>query len=92
MREWAEGMTSHTPLAEKVRIERVNCGPLQADLIRPAGGDPSRLIIYYHGGGFFLFSPPHLSRDHDQLCPRRRVGGAGAGLSFGSGKSGAGRP
>jgi hypothetical protein len=57
MREWAEGITSHTPLAEKVRIERVNCGPLQADLIRPAGGDPSRLIIYYHGGGFFLFSP-----------------------------------
>ena len=56
MREWAEGITSHTPLAEKVRIERVNCGPLQADLIRPAGRDPSRLIIYYHGGGFFLFS------------------------------------
>jgi acetyl esterase/lipase len=56
MREWAEGITSHTPLADKVKIDRVNAGPVEADLIVPAGGDPSRLIIYYHGGGFFLFS------------------------------------
>ena len=56
MRAWAEGITSHTPLAKNVRIERVNCGPCEADLILPEGGDPSRLIIYYHGGGFFFFS------------------------------------
>ena len=55
MRVWAEGITSHVPLAD-VRIERAKFGPCEGDLITPAGGDASRLIIYYHGGGFFLFS------------------------------------
>jgi epsilon-lactone hydrolase len=56
MRAWAEGITSHTPLAQKVRIARSSLGPYQGDLVLPDGGDASRLIIYYHGGGFFLFS------------------------------------
>jgi len=56
MRAWAEGITSHTPLAQNVRIGRASFGPHQGDLILPDGGDASRLIIYYHGGGFFLFS------------------------------------
>jgi epsilon-lactone hydrolase len=56
MRSWAEGITGHTPLAENVEIKRVKVGSFEGDLILPAGGDPSRLIIYYHGGGFFLFS------------------------------------
>lgn len=56
MRNWAEGITSHTPIADHVRIERSSIGPYQGDLILPDGGDASRLIIYYHGGGFFLFS------------------------------------
>jgi acetyl esterase/lipase len=56
MRGWAEGVTSHTPLADHVKISRSSFGPHQGDLILPDGGDASRLIIYYHGGGFFLFS------------------------------------
>jgi epsilon-lactone hydrolase len=56
MRAWAEGITSETPLAGGVTITRRAFGPCQGDLILPKGGDPSRLIIYYHGGGFFLFS------------------------------------
>jgi monoterpene epsilon-lactone hydrolase len=56
MRAWAEGVTSHTPLATGVKISRSSFGPYQGDLILPDGGDASRLIIYYHGGGFFLFS------------------------------------
>ena len=56
MRAWAEGITSHTPLAAGVKISRSSFGPYQGDLILPEGGDASRLIIYYHGGGFFLFS------------------------------------
>jgi len=56
MRAWAEGITSHTPLADHVTISRSSFGPYQGDLILPDGGDASRLIIYYHGGGFFLFS------------------------------------
>jgi epsilon-lactone hydrolase len=56
MRAWAEGITSHTPLAANVRISRSSLGPYQGDLVMPEGGDASRLIIHYHGGGFFLFS------------------------------------
>jgi monoterpene epsilon-lactone hydrolase len=56
MRAWAEGVTSHTPLAKNVTISRSSFGPYEGDLILPDGGDASRLIIYYHGGGFFLFS------------------------------------
>lgn len=56
MRAWAEDITSHTPLAQNVRIWRSTFGPYQGDLILPEGGDASRLIIYYHGGGFFLFT------------------------------------
>jgi monoterpene epsilon-lactone hydrolase len=56
MRAWAEGITSATPLVEDVQITRGRFGTCQGDLILPEGGDPTRLIIYYHGGGFFLFS------------------------------------
>jgi epsilon-lactone hydrolase len=56
MRAWAEGVTSHTPLAENVEIARSSFGRCRGDWILPEGGDASRLIIYYHGGGFLLFS------------------------------------
>jgi len=56
MRDWAEGITNHTPLAFGVTVRRSRLGPCHGDLILPDGGDTSRLIIYYHGGGFFLFS------------------------------------
>ena len=60
MRAWIEGVTSQLPVAENVQIERVTCGPCDGELIAPAGGDASRLIILYHGGGFFFGS----SRTH----------------------------
>jgi epsilon-lactone hydrolase len=56
MRAWAEGVTRHTPLAENVEIVRSRFGPCRGDWILPERGDASRLLIYYHGGGFFLFS------------------------------------
>jgi epsilon-lactone hydrolase len=56
LRAWAETITSHTPLADGVTISRSSLGPYQGDLILPENGDVSRLIIYYHGGGFFMFS------------------------------------
>jgi acetyl esterase/lipase len=56
MRDWAEGITSHAPLASSVTIRRSRLGPYQGDLIVPDDDDVSRLVIYYHGGGFFLFS------------------------------------
>src|ERR1700732_1207523 len=60
MRAWVEDVAGHLPVAENVQIKRVNCGPCDGDLILPAGGDASRLIILYHGGGFFFGS----SRTH----------------------------
>jgi epsilon-lactone hydrolase len=56
MRAWAEGITTHTPLADRVQIVRSNFSLYEGDLILPDGGDVSRLIIYYHGSGFFMFS------------------------------------
>jgi epsilon-lactone hydrolase len=60
MRAWIEGVAGQLPVAENVQIKRVNCGPCDGDLILPAGGDASRLIIFCHGGGFFFGS----SRTH----------------------------
>jgi acetyl esterase/lipase len=56
MRDWAEGITSQAPLAGGVTIRRFKLGPYEGDLVMAAGGDASRLVIYYHGGGFLLFS------------------------------------
>jgi monoterpene epsilon-lactone hydrolase len=55
-------------------MERVNCGPCDGELISAAGGDASRLIILYHGGGFFMGS----SRTHRVVAsnPARGAGSA----------------
>jgi acetyl esterase/lipase len=60
MRAWVEDFAGRLPVAANVQIERANCGPCDGDLILPAGGDASRLIIFYHGGGYFFGS----SRTH----------------------------
>jgi len=60
IRAWVEVAASHLPPAEAVAIERVTGAPCDAELFLPAGGDPSRLIIFYHGGCFFFGS----SRTH----------------------------
>jgi epsilon-lactone hydrolase len=60
LREWFEAINVQTPIAEGSMIERVNCGPAGGDLIRLPGCDESKLIIYFHGGGFFFGS----SRSH----------------------------
>lgn len=60
MRAWIEEATSQLPVADNIRIKRVKCGPCEGDLILPEGGDDSRLVIHYHGGGFFFCS----SRTH----------------------------
>jgi acetyl esterase/lipase len=60
MRDYVEAATSQLPSAQGVRIDRVNCGPCDGDLILPIDGDATRLIIFYHGGCFFFGS----SRTH----------------------------
>ncbi len=39
-----------------MRIERVSGGAFEGELILPAGGDATSLIIFYHGGCFFFGS------------------------------------
>jgi epsilon-lactone hydrolase len=60
MREWFELINSQTPVAEGFNYERVSCGPAGGDLITGEGTNKSRLIIYFHGGGWFFGS----SRSH----------------------------
>lgn len=60
LREWFEMINAQTPIAQGVSIERVSAGPAGADFIRLPGCDESRVIIYYHGGGFLFGS----SRSH----------------------------
>jgi acetyl esterase/lipase len=74
MRAWIEGVASQLPTAENVQIKRVNCGPCDGELILPAGSDASRLIILYHGGGFFFGS----SRTHRVIASNlARAAGSG---------------
>jgi len=60
IRSWIEAMANQKPIAQEVQITRVSWGAGEGDLILPAEGDASRLIIFYHGGGFFFCS----SRTH----------------------------
>lgn len=60
MRAWFEAINAQTPIADGSMIERVTSGPAGGDLIRLPGCDDSRLIVYYHGGGFLFGS----SRSH----------------------------
>lgn len=56
MRAWFEGINAHTPIADGSMIERVASGPVGGDLIRLVGCDEAKLVIYFHGGGFFFGS------------------------------------
>jgi acetyl esterase/lipase len=60
MRAWFETINAQTPIADGAMIERVASGPAGGDLIQLPGGDDSRLVIYFHGGGFLFGS----SRSH----------------------------
>ncbi len=60
LRAWAEDAARQIPVPPDMAIERLHCGPCDGDLIVPPAGDPTRLIIFYHGGGFVFCS----SRTH----------------------------
>jgi epsilon-lactone hydrolase len=60
MRAWFEAINVQTPIPDGAMIERVSSGPAGGDLIRYPNSDGKRLIIYFHGGGFFFGS----SRSH----------------------------
>lgn len=56
-RAWIEAGASQLPSAEGVHFQPVQIGTMQGELLVPTDGDPSRLIVFYHGGAFFFGSP-----------------------------------
>ncbi|XKM38377.1 hypothetical protein A4U53_004460 (plasmid) [Rhizobium ruizarguesonis] len=90
MREWFEGINAETPIADGSMIERVPAGPCGGELIRRDETDESRLVIYYHGGGFFFRIEPVASGDRNPSRPDVGRCCAGSRLSAGARKPGAG--
>eukprot|EP01042_Synura_sphagnicola_P032824 gene32824-42198_t len=60
LRAWFEEINAHTPIVDDCSFERVRCNRLGGDLTSLPDTDQSKLIIYYHSGGFMMGS----SRSH----------------------------
>lgn len=60
LRGWFESINEQTPVPEMVAIERIQASPIGMDKLIPDQADDSKVIIYYHGGGFVFGS----SRSH----------------------------
>jgi acetyl esterase/lipase len=60
MRAWFEAINAQTPVAQEVAFGSLRAEPWSGEWNRPANSDDSRLIVYYHGGGFLFGS----SRSH----------------------------
>jgi acetyl esterase/lipase len=56
LREWFEGINAQTPVVE-TEIEPISIGPFSGEILVAPDGDRSKLVIYYHGGGFMMGSP-----------------------------------
>jgi epsilon-lactone hydrolase len=56
-RRWLRVVTRPTPLAEGVSIRSGRLGRRPAETLTPSGGDPTRTVLYLHGGGFTTGSP-----------------------------------
>ena len=56
-RRWLRVVTRPTPLAEGVSIRSGRLGRRPAETLTPSGGDPTRAVLYLHGGGFTTGSP-----------------------------------
>lgn len=59
-RAWFEASNAQTPIPPDANIRHVECGPVTGELIEFDGAAQDRLLIYFHGGGFFFGS----SRSH----------------------------
>lgn len=60
LRAWFETINEQTPVPEMHAIERIQAGAIGVDKLIPDQADNSKVIIYYHGGGFVFGS----SRSH----------------------------
>src|SRR5579859_5049914 len=52
-----EDYTGHPiPLPEGMRVESVDVDSIPAAWVSPAGADPERVVLYFHGGAYILGS------------------------------------
>src|SRR5260370_42429351 len=60
-RQRIEEVGSVWPVADDIRLEAVDCDGVPGEWSLAPGSDPSRVLLYFHGGGrwsAFLPSPP----------------------------------
>jgi acetyl esterase/lipase len=60
MRTWFEAINAHTPLATGIEFETLKQDSWVGEWVESQQTDRSRVVIYYHGGGFLFGS----SRSH----------------------------
>ena len=65
-----EQMTDGFTIDVPARYSRVNAGGVTAEWVAAEGASESRVVLYFHGGGYIIGSPrthramlAHLSRD-----------------------------
>jgi acetyl esterase/lipase len=68
-RRWLELVTRPTPLAPDVDVRPGRLGGRPAEVLVPRGGDPTRTVLYLHGGGFTIGS----ATTHRALATRLAV-------------------
>lgn len=51
-----DALTANAVMPENVAFEAIDIAGLAAEWVRPAGADPSRALLYLHGGGYVIGS------------------------------------
>lgn len=73
LREWFVNIVSAVPIPDAAKLEPSSC-PVPASWIQPECADPTRVILYVHGGAYVLGSPStHLElvyRFAKEACAR----------------------
>src|SRR5262245_29630004 len=75
MRHGFEEITRLLPLAGDVTVDRTEAGGRTAEWVAAPGADPSRVILYLHGGGYVIGS---LNTHRDLASRLSRASGARA--------------
>ena len=73
-RRWLELVTGPTPLAPDVDVRPGTLGGRPVEVLVPHDGDPSRAVLYLHGGGFTIGS----ATTHRALATRLAVATGGS--------------
>ena len=64
-------VSAFLPIPHKMSVERVDVGGVRAEWVESGTTQPDRVLLYFHGGGYFFGSP----RSHRALtCRLSRVG------------------